>query len=299
MLQNKSFRNSILLFITAFIWGTSFSAQSAGMKYIGPFTFSVIRYIIGGLTLIPVILFLRRKQDDPGDFRLSVKCGIICGIILFAASNFQQIAMMKASAGKAGFITALYIIIVPFIGIFMKKKTSLLIWLSVFLALVGLYFLCIGTKGSFEIDKYDICLFICSIIFSLHIIYIDHANEKHVDGVIMSCTQFFVAGFISILFVWPVDGLVFDKLPDISSITTAFPALLYAGIMACSIAYTLQIIGQKGVNPTVASLILSLESVFSAIGGFLILGQKMTRDEILGCVIMFISIIIAECSKKE
>ena len=292
--SNKSLRNSFLLLLTAVIWGTSFVAQSAGMVYIGPFTFSVIRYILGGLVLIPVIIILRRKNPDSPDMKLSIKYGVGCGIILSAASNFQQMAMLKASAGKAGFITALYIIMVPVIGIFLKKKTSPVIWVSVILAVAGLYFLCIGRGGDITLDFSDIQLLICAIIFSFHILYIDKANEKGVDGVVMSSTQFFVAAITSLIFVYPVDGCVYDMMPDITLVKAAFPALCYSGFMACGVAYTLQIIGQDGVNPTVASLIMSLESVVSAISGVLILHQFMKMDEVIGCIIMFLAIILAE-----
>ena len=180
--QKNSIRNSFLLLLTAIIWGTSFVAQSAGMVYIGPFTFSVVRYIFGGTILIPVIRFIRKRQDNPADLKRSIKYGVGCGVILFAASNFQQMAMLKASAGKAGFITALYIILVPILGIFMKKKTSPAIWISVFLAVVGLYFLCIGRSGKYSFEISDIQLLICSLLFSFHIIYVDNANMKEVDG---------------------------------------------------------------------------------------------------------------------
>lgn len=299
----KSFRNTILLFITAIIWGTAFAAQSAGMKYIGPFTFSSIRFFIGGVFLIPVIYFLRKnndKKDIPnGDIKRAIKYGIGCGLILFVANNSQQMAMLRASAGKAGFITALYIIIVPILGIFLKKKTSWVIWISVMLALVGLYFLCIGRGNSYVFEVSDIQLLICSIVFSFHILYVDNANERNVDGVVMSCTQFFVASIASMFFVYPMDAMHYHMAPTLDLISQAAPALCYSGIMACGVAYTLQIVGQKDVNPTIASLILSLESVISAISGFLILGQKLSNDEVIGCVIMFVAIILAEVSPKS
>ncbi|MBR3041173.1 MAG: DMT family transporter [Eubacterium sp.] len=291
---SKSLRNSLILLLTAIIWGTSFVAQSAGMQYIGPFTFSVIRYILGGTVLIPVIIILRKKNSNPPDLKLSIKYGIGCGLILFAASNFQQMAMLKASAGKAGFITALYIILVPIIGIFLKKKTSPVIWVSVLLAVVGLYFLCIGRSGHLRLHVSDIQLLICALIFSFHILFIDKANEKGVDGVVVSSTQFFVAAVISAFFVYPMDGLYYNMMPDMGLIKSAFPALCYSGFMACGVAYTLQIIGQDGVNPTVASLILSLESVVSVISGFIILHQNMKSDEVIGCFIMFAAIILSQ-----
>ena len=303
--RDNTLRNTIFLFLTAFIWGTSFSAQSAGMEYIGPFTFSVIRYILGGFVLIPVIVVNRRvnakKNIESGDFKKSIIYGIGCGIILCAASNFQQVAMIKATAGKAGFITALYIILVPVIGIFMKKKTSPVIWFCVFLAIIGLYFLCIGRGNSFNIELSDILLLICSLIFSFHILFIDNANTKGVDGVLMSSTQFLTAAVFSALFVYPFDIYIYDMIPTFVLIKSALPALCYAGFMACGVAYTLQILGQKDVNPTVASLLLSLESVVSAIAGFLVLGQKLTVDEVIGCIIMFVAIVLAEIpvSKKN
>ena len=292
--KNNSIRNSLFLFLTAFIWGTSFVAQSAGMEYIGPFTFSVVRYIMGGLVLIPVIIIIRRKQEKPADLKLSIKYGIGCGIILCAASNFQQMAMLRASAGKAGFITALYIILVPILGIFLKRKTTPIIWLCVILAIVGLYFLCIGRDRAYSFEISDIQLLICSLIFSIHILFIDNANEKGVDGVVMSSTQFLTAALISAFFVYPIDGAVYNMAPTFELIKSALPALCYSGLMACGVAYTLQIVGQKDVNPTVASLIMSLESVVSALSGFVVLGQKLTVDEVIGCVIMFVAIILAE-----
>ena len=326
--KNNSLINSFLLLLTAIIWGTSFVAQSAGMEYIGPFTFSVIRYIIGGTVLIPVIVLMdkisgKRAAADDGleasdinvansevlvkdgskksVYKRSIRYGIVCGIILCAASNFQQMAMLHASAGKAGFITAFYIILVPVIGIFMRKKTSPVIWFCVALAMVGLYFLCIGRGGGYVFEISDVQLLICALIFSFHIIFVDYANAKAVNGVVISCTQFYTAAVISAFFLYPLDGVVYDMLPTMDTVMKAMPALCYSGIMSCGVAYTLQIVGQKGVNPTIASLIMSLESVVSAISGFLILHQKLSTDEIIGCVIMFVAIILAELpiGKKE
>ena len=297
--RDNTLRNTIFLFLTAFIWGTSFVAQSAGMEYIGPFTFSVIRYILGGTVLIPVIVIIRRKSEKPGDLKLSIKYGVICGIILCAASNFQQMAMLRASAGKAGFITAFYIILVPIIGIFLKKRTSPVIWLSVVFAMVGLYFLCVGRSTRYIFEISDLQLLICAFIFSIHILVVDHANNKGVDGVVVSSTQFYVAALISLFFVYPVDGRVYNMLPSLSLIKEALPALCYSGLMSCGVAYTLQIVGQKDVNPTIASLIMSLESVASAISGLIILGQKLSLDETIGCVIMFVAILLAEVPRRD
>ena len=215
--------------------------------------------------------------------------GIACGICLCLASNFQQFGIKYTTVGKAGFITACYIVIVPILGLFLKKKCSPYIWGAVVMALIGLYLLCI-TDG-FSIGKGDILVMICAVLFSLHILVIDYFSPK-VDGVKMSCIQFLVCGILS-----GIPALIFEN-PQISSILAAWQPILYAGVMSCGVAYTLQIVGQKNMNPTVASLILSLESCISVLAGWIILGQSMSRKEILGCVIMFAAIILAQLPEK-
>ncbi len=296
--QQTSLGNSLLLLLTAAIWGVAFVAQSVGMDYVGPFTFNAVRCIIGAIVLLPVIWFFNRKkqpkesseQDQKTDRKTLLLGGISCGIALCLASNFQQLGIQYTTVGKAGFITACYIVIVPILGIFLKKKCSPFVWVAVGMALIGLYLLCI-TDG-FSIGKGDLLVLICAFLFSFHILIIDYFSPK-ADGVKMSCIQFLVCGILS-----GIPALLLEN-PQISSILAAWMPVLYAGIFSCGVAYTLQIIGQKNMNPTIASLILSLESCISVLAGWIILGQSLSTREILGCVIMFCAIILAQLPQKE
>ena len=303
--QQIPLKSSLILLLTATIWGTTFVAQSEGGDAVGAFTFNAVRNLIGSLVLIPVIFLLKLLNPPATDTtsdstpaqgnvfsrnRVLILGGISCGICLCLASNFQQVGILYTSVGKAGFITACYIVIVPILGLFMKKKCSPFIWVAVVLALVGLYLLCI-TDG-FSIGKGDILVLICAFLFSLHILVIDYFSPK-VDGVKMSCIQFLVCGLLT-----AIPALIFEH-PHLSDFHGAWGAILYAGIMSCGVAYTLQIVGQKNMNPAVASLILSLESCISVLAGWIILGQNLTRKEILGCMIMFGAIILAQLPQKE
>ena len=299
-MRQNTMKSSFLLVLAAFIWGVAFVAQSVGMDYVGPFTFIGARYLIGGLVLIPCIAFLKKLgYGDDGnksetqkkeEFRIGVKGGIFCGLALFISSSLQQIGIMYTTVGKAGFITALYIVIVPILGIFMKKKVSWTIWISVAVAVIGMYLLCI-TDG-FSIGKGDILVLICAFLFSLHILVIDYFSP-HVDGVKMSCIQFLVCGILT-----AIPALIFEH-PQLSAFKGAWGSILYAGVMSCGVAYTLQIIGQKNMNPTVASLILSLESCISVLAGWILLGQKLSVKEIIGCIIMFCAIVLAQLPQKN
>lgn len=296
--QQIPLKNSLILLLTATIWGIAFVAQSVGMDYVGGFTFNGVRSIIGGIVLLPVIFILNRQkppvsqtpEEKKSARKILLTGGIACGIVLCLASNFQQFGIKYTTVGKAGFITACYIVIVPIIGLFLRKKCSPYIWAAVVMALVGLYLLCI-TDG-FSISKGDFLVMICAVLFSIHILVIDYFSPK-VDGVKMSCIQFFVCGILC-----GIPALLLEH-PQISSIFAAWQPILYAGVMSCGVAYTLQIVGQKNMNPTVASLILSLESCISVLAGWLILGQSMSLREILGCIIMFIAIILAQLPQKE
>ncbi len=289
----KKMQSSFLLLLTATIWGTAFVAQSVGMDYVGPFTFNAVRSIIGGFVLIPCIFLLNKisgNEKEKSEKKKSEKSalltgGICCGLVLCVASNFQQIGIKYTTVGKAGFITACYIILVPILGIFIGKKTGKMIWLSVVLAVIGLYLLCMS--GSLSFGKGDSFVLGCAFLFAIHILVVDYFAPK-VDGVKLSCIQFFVAGITS-----AIPMLVIEK-PDIAALLLAWKPLLYAGVMSCGIGYTLQIIGQKNMNPTVASLILSLESCISVLSGWIILHQKLSVREICGCVVMFIAILLAQ-----
>ena len=298
--ETSTLKNSLLLLLTATIWGVAFVAQSVSMDYIGGFTFNAIRNIIGAITLVPVILIFSKQNpaadQNPADRQKARKTlitgGICCGILLCLSSNFQQFGIKYTTVGKAGFITACYIIIVPIIGIFLKKKCSPFIWIAVLLSLGGLYLLCIIPGEGFSIGKGDTLVLICAVLFSFHILTVDHFSPL-VDGVKMSCIQFLVCGILS-----GIPALIFEN-PNITNILQAWMPILYAGILSCGVAYTLQIVGQKGMNPTVASLIMSLESCISVIAGWLILGQNLSSREIFGCVLMFGAIMLAQLPQKS
>lgn len=282
-------KNILLLFLTATIWGTAFVAQSVGMDHVGPFTFTFARSIIGGLFLIPCICFLRRwsgKTEKVQVTKVEWVGGICCGIALCAASNFQQIGIAYTTVGKAGFITALYVVIVPIFGLFLKKKVPGIIWFCVGLSVIGLYLLCM-TEGSFTLAYGDFLVFICAILFSVHILVIDYFSPKG-DGVVISCIQFLVCGLISGIIV------LFTETLRAADLLAAIGPILYAGVLSSGVAYTLQIVAQKDVNPTVASLILCLESVISALAGWVILHEALNARELFGCLLMFAAIVLAQ-----
>lgn len=300
--MSKNMKGNILLFITAFIWGCAFVAQRTGMEYIGPLTFNGIRSLVGGVTLLIFLLIRNRlykrnqkdkekegtkKQTSVG---FTVFCGLICGICLFAGTTLQQLGMVYTTAGKAGFITAFYIVLVPLLGIFLKKKIRLVAWIGVMLAMVGLYLLCVGED--FTVNKGDILVLLCSFAFTIHITFVDKVSQQ-IDGVVISCIQLFVCGLISVV------GIVIFEEVDWNLVMQCAIPILYAGVLSCGVAYTLQIVAQKYTEPTVASMIMSLESVFALLSGMIILKESITPYEVLGCVIMFVAIILAQLPEKK
>ena len=294
-------KNTLMLFLTAFIWGSAFVAQSVGMDYVGPFTFSCVRSFIGGILLIPCIWFLDqwraknagteggKKAVSKEEKKMELLGGICCGLALCVATNLQQIGMQYTTVGKAGFITALYIVLVPIFGIFLKKKVEARIWVSVMISVVGLYLLCITDK--LVLGKGDTLVLLCAVVFTIHILVIDYFSPK-ADGVRIACIQFFITGILSAI------PMFLFETPRLSDIFAAAVPVLYAGVLSSGVAYTLQIVAQKDADPTVASLILSLESVFSVLGGWMILGQKLSIREIAGCILMFSAIILAQLPGK-
>lgn len=287
-------KNNILLVLTALIWGCAFVAQSVGMDYVGPFTFNMARFLIGAIVLLPVIWFMdcQRKtgaEKGAGQKTLIIG-GICCGIALAVASTLQQWGILFTTVGKAGFITAMYIVIVPLLGIFIGKKVRPLIIGCVAIAVVGFYFLCM--TESLRLGLGDFLVLLCAIAFSIHILVIDHFSPK-VDGVKMSAIQFLTAAIIS-----AVPTLLWEQ-PVFTDILQAWQPVLYAGVMSCGVAYTLQIIAQKNADPTVASLLLSLESVFSVLAGWVLLGQGLSLKELFGCVLIFCAIILAQLPEKK
>lgn len=294
-MKKNSMLGEAMLLLSALIWGLAFVAQRVGGSMIGSFTFNSVRMLIGGVTLLPFIFLIRPKgvqgavKSSKSDWIKHNKTlligGTLCGTVLFVASNLQQIGLNYSSASKAGFITALYIIIVPIIGIFYKKRPNASLWFSIFIALCGMYLLCI-TDG-FNVDSGDILLVLSAFTFSIHILVIDHFSPL-VEGVKLSCIQFFVCGSLSFI------AMIFFEEPKLASILQAWLPILYTGILSCGIAYTFQILGQKRVNHIIASLIMSLESVFSAFGGWLLLGESLTARELSGCILLFTAIILAQ-----
>ena len=299
-------RNSLLLLLTALIWGVAFVAQRQGGAEAGPYTFNCIRSLIGAVVLLPVLFFLDRHGNDKKpktaeDKRMLITGGVLCGIVLFVSSTVQQLGLYYGTtAGKAGFLTACYILLVPILGILFGRRCGWNVWVSVAVALVGLYFLCLTSGFSFQFS--DALVLLCAVCFSVHIMVVDHFSPL-VDGVRMACIQFLTCGLLGVLPTLAVDmrqaGLAgwMQSLGGVS----VWVAILYAGVMSCGVAYTLQIVGQNGLNPTVASLLMSLESVFSALAGALLLQERMSRREVLGCVLVFAAVLFAQIdfSKKS
>lgn len=279
--------NPLLLFITAVIWGTGFVAQSVGMKYVEPFTFNSVRSLLGGAVLLIYIMIACRKKSRSKKSQESIIIGgICCGMCLFAGMSFQQIGLKYTEVGKAGFITAMYIIIVPLLSVlFLKKRNGLNVWIGVCFAVAGIYLLSITDK--LTINKGDIYEILCAVMFSLHILVIDYFNTK-ADPVKISCVQFFVCAMLSSVFMFTMEN------PNPQFILNAWQPIVYAGIVSTGIGYTLQIVGQRNVSPTIASLILSLESVVSVVAGYFILQQQLTKREIYGCICMLTAIVLAQ-----
>lgn len=309
-LKSQSVKSSLLLALTAFIWGVAFVAQKDGMNYIGPFTFNGVRSILGGAVLLAVLPALDKLRAGDGGFQKGSRRdilvgGALCGLVLFLASNLQQfgIALQPAdtNVGKAGFITACYCVLVPVASLFLGKKPPALTWLGVAAAVAGFFFLCLmdglAAGVGLGLGISDLLLALCAVGFTFHIMIVDRYSPR-VDGVRLSCVQFLVCGILSLvcMFIW--------EEPSLSAILDCWLPIVYGGVMSCGVAYTLQIIGQKGVHPAVASLLLSLESVFSVLAGYILMpGSGLSRWEILGCGLVFAAVIIVQLApqgaKKE
>lgn len=293
-MKKGSIRSSFLLFLAAAIWGVAFVAQSVGMDYMGPFTFNGARFLMGSMVLLPLVCVRRKRDKEKQLQRAGIKVtltgGVCCGLALCTAALCQQLGIMYTTVGKAGFITTLYIIIVPIMGVFLKKKIPGKVWGGAMLAALGMYLLCMSER--LALSKGDTYVFICAVLFAVHILVIDFFSPK-ADGVELSCIQFLTAGVIS-----SVLAFIFEK-PEISSLISGIIPLAYAGIMSSGVAYTLQIVGQKDLDPTVASLILSLESVVSMLAGWVILGQALSGRELLGCALVFGAVILVQLPDRK
>lgn len=290
---------SFLLLVTAFIWGSAFVAQSTGAEYVGPFTFICLRNILGAVILLPVFFTLDTIKKKNGTYqklgRKDCKTlfigGIACGVALCFASVFQQLGIDEGTEpGKAGFITALYILLVPIFSLFLKKKVRPVIWLCVAVSVVALYLLCVKEDNSIRMS--DVFVLICAALYSVHILIIDKFSPK-TDGVRLSAVQFAVASVISFIPAVIFEGIEFD------AILSAAPSVAYAGIMSSGVAYTLQIVAQKRTEPTLASMIMSLESVFAVLTSLVVLHQVPSFREAVGCVLMFGAIIVAQLPEKR
>lgn len=303
-MKSRQVRNSILLVLTAFIWGIAFVAQSEGGNAVGPFTFNGIRSLIGSIVLLPVIALLDRmkltskKPVTKAEKKTLLIGGLSCGVLLFLASSAQQLGIcLGTPAGKAGFLTACYILLVPVLGLFLRKKCGVRVWAGIAITLVGLYLLCMSE--TLRLQSSDLLLLACALLFAVHILVIDYFSPR-VDGVRMSCIQFLVCGILSLIPMFFSEIRVGADM-WLANLTDpgAWLAILYAGVLSCGVAYTLQIVGQNGINPTVASMLLSLESVFSVLAGWIILKQSLGAKELLGCGLIFIAIILAQLPEKK
>lgn len=294
---------TMLLALAAFIWGTAFVAQSVGMDYVGPCTFNAARSFIGCAALLPVIFFTsrikrkeagKRAEKAEGSFWRREKPlllgGCACGLLLGGGSLLQQAGIETVSPGKAGFLTALYIVLVPVLGIFLGRRPGAVVWAAVPIALLGTWFL--SVQEDLSIAAGDMLVIASALFFSLHILTVDRLSDK-VDGVKLSCVQFFVAGVLSTVLALCLET------PKWGEILSAWGPLLYTGVLSSGVAYTLQILGQKGTDPTVASLILSLESVFAALAGWAVLGEPLSPRELLGCALVFGAVILAQLPSRR
>lgn len=295
--------SNIALLTAALVWGIAFVSQEQAAKYVDTFTVNATRSLVASVALIPLIMFASKKSGRPvfektkADRKLLIKAGVLCGTFLCLSSSLQQFGISiypddAAVSARSGFITALYVIFVPIVGLFFKRKVSLSVWISVVIATIGLYLLC-GSNGLSGIYLGDILVLCCAVSFSLQILCVDHFIDR-VDGIKLSAIQFFVCGILSLILMF-----IFEK-PTIENIFLASKYILYLGIVSSGVGYTLQIIGQKySDNPTVASILMSLESVFAALGGWVLMNKALSPVEITGCVVVFCAIILAQLPSKK
>lgn len=294
--MNKKLKGSILLLLATVIWGSAFVAQSVGMDYIGPFTFQAARCALAVLILLPIIYVNDKRKGGKTRFWASWKdktlwkAGILCGIPLFLACNLQQLGIVDTDAGKSGFLTAMYIVFVPFIGLFLKKKLSKTVPVSVILAVAGLY--CLSCVGASAISKGDLFLLGCALMFAVQITFVD-IFAPAVDPLRLNLIQSGVCAVLSSVVMFAVET------PTLPSIGACWLPICYTGILSMGISYSLQIVGQKNLNPTVASLIMSMESVFAVLTGWLILGDTLSKWETVGCVLVFAAVILSQIPDKK
>ncbi len=290
-MNQKQIRANCLLFLTALIWGFAFSAQRFGAQHMRPFYFNGIRFCLGSLSLVPLIVFRRTKKIAVQSTKKQlIVAGILCGICMFAGASLQQIGIETTTAGKAGFVTGLYVVLVPLINLFLGKKAGIRIWIAVLIAVIGLYLLTVSEN--FLIVKGDLIVLVGSLFWAFHILTIDYYSQK-TDPIELACFQFAVCSVLSLVFAF------FTEIISINAVSGTLVPILYGGLCSVGIAYTLQVVAQKDAKPTQASLILCLETVFSVLGGMLLLNEKMTVRMWCGCFMMFAAIIIAQLPQQQ
>lgn len=283
-MRRKQLASTLMLLLTALIWGSAFVAQRKGLEYGGALIFNGTRCMIGAVVLAPVCLLFRPKT--PRSRKNTVKAGVLCGLCLFLATNLQQAGLAYTEIGKAGFITTFYIVLVPILGLLWGRRPRLLHWLAVLLALCGLYFLCMS-GGGFRLQKGDVMELSCALFYALQILVVDRFIGD-ANGVAVSAIQFLVCGVLSLL-----AAFVFTK-PDLGLLVQGWAPLLYAGVLSSGVAYTLQIVGQRNLHPTTASLLMSLESAFAVLAGWVVLHEALTGRELLGCSLMLLAVVLAQ-----
>jgi drug/metabolite transporter (DMT)-like permease len=292
-MNNKRLGANMLLLLTAAIWGFAFVAQRVGSQFVGPFTFNGIRFALGSISLIPLIVYFdKRKKGNSNNesnagenAKKSILPGMLIGIVLYAAATLQQIGLIYTTAGKAGFITGLYMVLVPIIGIFLKHKIEINSWIGVAIAVIGLYLL--SVNENFSIGYGDMLELVGAVFWAIHILTIDYFSKK-IDALKLSCIQFATCSFLSL-----ITALIFEKI-TITGISQALIPILYGGFLSVGVAYTLQVVAQKNAKPSHAAIILSMESVFGAIGGALLLGESMTSRGYTGCILIFAGILATQ-----
>lgn len=290
----------VMLVAAAMIWGLSFVAQNEGMNHVEGFTFNGIRMMIGSAVLLPLILFRNKKNNkklSKDEKRSVLKANIIgiipVGICLFLGSTLQQFAFNYTETGKIGFLTALYMIFVPILGLFLKKKPTVTIWVGVILGVIGMYLLCVGSSTSFNIGTGELLAIGCALAYAVHILAIDKFGQN-IDSIVLSCGQFFVTGFISCILMF-----IFEK-PSLESILNAAIPILYSGVLSSGVGFTVQIVGQKYTDPTIAAMLMCLESVFAVLFAFIMPPHETLQSvEYIGCAVIFIAIIIAQINPKS
>jgi drug/metabolite transporter (DMT)-like permease len=278
-------RSNILFLITALIWGFAFVAQRAGMEFVGPFTFNGIRFMLGALSLVPLIFWFNKKQGRQQPVKHALAAGILLGAVLFAGASLQQIGLVYTTAGKAGFITGLYVVFVPVLGLLLRQPAGLHTWLGAVTAAAGLYLL--GVKGDFTIDKGDFLVLICSIFWAVHVQLVGIFTKK-INPVVLSFVQFLTCAVLSLCIAaateqWSIQGLSSAALP-----------IAYGGFLSVGVAYTLQVVAQKNANPSHAAIILSMESVFAAVGGWLFLHESLSMRGFIGCALILTGMLLAQ-----